>query len=51
MNASAVRAVVWPLVGIVIVLGVWQIGVALSGVAPYLLPAPTAIAHAMWQNR
>lgn len=45
------RAIVWPLVGVAIVLGAWQIGVLLSGVAPYLLPPPTAIARAMWESR
>jgi len=53
MNAPAVgvRAVAWPLLGLAIVLGLWQIGVLLSGVAPYLLPPPTAIARAMWESR
>ncbi|MBM4009369.1 MAG: ABC transporter permease [Planctomycetes bacterium] len=49
--ASAIRAVAWPLLGVAIVLGVWQIGVMVSGVAHYLLPPPSAIARAMWESR
>jgi len=50
-TASAIRAVAWPLLGVAIVLGVWQIGVMVSGVAHYLLPPPSAIARAMWESR
>jgi ABC-type nitrate/sulfonate/bicarbonate transport system permease component len=33
-----------------IVLGIWQIGVAVSGISELLLPAPTQVASALWQD-
>jgi len=40
-----------PLLAVVAILLFWQIAVVVSGVEAYLLPAPSAILHTMWDAR
>ena len=40
-----------PLIILCVVLAVWQGAVRLLDVPPWLLPAPTDVAEALWQQR
>ncbi|MSR70270.1 MAG: ABC transporter permease [Phycisphaerales bacterium] len=53
MNRAAqnIRAVVAPVVAVLVILAGWQAAVIATGVSPFLLPRPTVIAETMWQSR
>lgn len=48
---SAAEHVLPPLLFLIVVLGIWQLGVKASGTAESTLPAPTDIFSAMWDIR
>lgn len=46
----ALRALFWPLIAGVVILGGWEIWVNVADVEQFLLPAPSAIARALQEN-
>ncbi len=39
------------LIAVIVFLGIWQLGCAVSGIDPLILPSPTDIATALWHDR
>lgn len=49
--AQTLRALVPPMVAVIVILVAWELVVIATGVASFLLPRPTEVAHAMWASR
>ncbi len=50
-RAQSIRAVIAPVVAVVVMLACWQLAVIATDVSPFLLPRPTLIAQTMWESR
>lgn len=51
MSSSRVVRLLAPILALVVLLGIWEIYVDASGVSPLVLPAPHAIAQALYDDR
>jgi len=51
MNGDRMLLLAAPIVVAALLLGVWQVAVVVNDVPPYIVPSPTRIAAAMWQDR
>jgi NitT/TauT family transport system permease protein len=49
--AELLRRVLPPCIAVLVLLALWQAAVAIAGISPFILPAPTRIAAALWQDR